>query len=108
MSEKERTGVAPSAAPPEGLQALTDEIERTREELGEKVGALVARADVTARAREKAAVVARRVSGKAKEKASQVKEKASQVKEKTAARIGSGVAAAPEPVRRAARQVASR
>ena len=45
MTEEERTGLAPSAgppensaAPPESQQALTEEIERTREELGETVG----------------------------------------------------------------------
>jgi succinyl-CoA synthetase beta subunit len=104
MTEEEGTGRAPSAAPPENLEALTEEIERTREELGETVEALVAKADVSARTREKAAEVAGRVSGKA----SQVKEAASQVKEQAAARLGSAGAAAPEPVRLAAKQAASR
>ena len=104
MTEEQRTGAAPSAAPPEGIQELTDEIGRTREELGETVEALAAKADVTARAREKAAEVAGRISGKA----SQVKETAGQLKEQGAARLGSAGAAAPEPVRRAARQAASR
>ena len=103
MTEEERTGLAPSAAPPESLQALTGEIERTREELGETVEALVAKADVKARARDKAAEVAGRVSGAA----SQVKGTASQVKEQAATRVGAAGAAAPEPVRRAASRAAS-
>lgn len=103
MTEEERTGLAPSAAPPESLQALTDEIERTREELGETVEALVAKADVKARARDKATEVAGRVSSMA----SQVKGTASQVKEQAAARAGTAGAAAPEPVRRAASRAVS-
>jgi ElaB/YqjD/DUF883 family membrane-anchored ribosome-binding protein len=104
MTEEERTGVAPSAAPTDGLQELTDEIGQTREELGETVEALVAKADVTARAREKATEVAGRISGKA----SQVRETAGQLKEQGTARLSSAGTAAPEPVRRAARQAASR
>ena len=102
MTEEERTGLAPSAAPPEGMQALTEEIERTRAELGETVETLVAKADVKARARDKAAEVAGRVSGAA----SQVKGTASQVKEQAATRVGAASAAAPEPVRRAASRAA--
>jgi hypothetical protein len=69
MTEEERTGLAPSPAPPESppedLQALTEEIDRTRQELGETVEALVAKVDVKARAREKAAELAGRVSAAA-------------------------------------------
>ena len=66
MTEEERTGLAPSPAPPpESLQALTEEIDRTRQELGETVEALVAKVDVKARAREKAAGLAGRVSAAA-------------------------------------------
>lgn len=109
MTEEERTGLAPgaappesSAAPPESLQELTEEIERTREELGETVEALVAKADVKARARDKAAEMAGHVSGAA----GQVKGTASQVKEQAATRVGAASAAAPEPVRRAASRAA--
>jgi len=97
MIDEEGTGRAPSAAPPEGLEALTEEIGRKRQELGETAKALVAKTDVTARVREKAAEVAGRVSGKA-----------SQVKETAAARMGSAGAAVPGRVRRAAKQTASR
>ena len=103
MTEEERTGLSPSATPPDSLQALTGEIERTREELGETVEALVAKADVKARARDKAAEVAGRVSGAV----GQLKGTASQAKERAATRVGAASAAAPEPVRRAARQAAS-
>jgi predicted transcriptional regulator len=85
MTDEEGNGRAPSAAPPESLEGLTEEIERTRKDLGETVEALAAKADVTARAREKATEVAGRVSGKA----SQLKDTASQVKEQAAVRMGS-------------------
>lgn len=69
MTEEERTGLAPSPPPPENrpesLQALTEEIDRTRQELGETVEALVAKVDVKARARAKAAELAGRVSAAA-------------------------------------------
>ncbi len=104
MTDEEGTGRAPSAAPPESLEALTEEIGHARKELGETVEALVAKADVPVRAREKAAELAGLVSSKA----SQVKETASQVKVQAAARMGSAGAAAPGRVRRAAKQAASR
>jgi len=49
MTGDELTGRTPGDAPPDDIQALTQEIERTREELGETVEALAAKADVTAR-----------------------------------------------------------
>ncbi len=104
MTEVNGPAGPPSAAPPEGIEELTGEIERTRAELGETVGALVAKADVTARARQKAAEVAGHVS----DKASQLKETASQVKGQATARMSSAGGAAPEPVRRATTQAAGR
>ena len=104
MKDEEGNGHAPGAAPPESLEGLTEEIDRTREELGETVEALVAKADVTARAREKATEVAGRVSGRA----SQLKDTANQVKEQAAVRMSSAAASSPEPVRRGAKQVAAR
>lgn len=53
------------AAAPGDRQALAREIEQTREDLGETVAALVARADVKARARERAHELSARVAGKA-------------------------------------------
>jgi len=62
-------GTATSAAPgpPDDRQALQEEIERTREHLGETVEALVAKADVKARAQDKA----RELTGRLKAKADQ-------------------------------------
>jgi Protein of unknown function (DUF3618) len=60
----------PGDAPPDGIQALTEEIERTREDVGETVAALAAKADVIARVREEASEVAGRLrdaAGKVKE-----------------------------------------
>ena len=71
-------GVGPGDAPPDGIQALTEEIQRTREDVGETVAALAAKADLMARAQEKATEVA----GRLRDTAGQVKEK---VKEQAAA-----------------------
>jgi Protein of unknown function (DUF3618) len=63
-------GPGPGDAPPDGIQALTEEIERTREDVGETVAALAAKADVIARVREEASEVAGRLrdaAGKVKE-----------------------------------------
>jgi hypothetical protein len=67
-------GTATSAAPgpPDDRQALQEEIERTREHLGETVEALVAKADVKARAQDKA----RELTGRLKAKADQADVKA--------------------------------
>ena len=100
--------------------ALVEDIERTRAELGDTVQALVAKADVKARAQQRAA----EVSTQAKEKlqtmkqelagrASQLAGKAEQTGQAAAANrktvLGAGTAAlanAPEPVQRGAQQVA--
>ena len=63
-------GPGPGEAPPDSIQALTEEIKRTREDIGETVAALAAKTDIMARAREKASQVAghlRDTVGKAKE-----------------------------------------
>ena len=67
-------GTATSAAPgpPDDRQALQEEIERTREHLGVTVEALVAKADVKARAQDKA----RELTGRLKAKADQADVKA--------------------------------
>jgi hypothetical protein len=59
---KDATG---SGTPPESAEALTEDIERTRRELGETVEALVAKTDVKARAQHQAAEVAGRLRDKA-------------------------------------------
>ncbi len=61
---------APGDGPPDEIQALTEDIERTREDIGETVAALAAKADIMARARKKAGEVGGRLSataGKVKE-----------------------------------------
>jgi Protein of unknown function (DUF3618) len=68
-------GLGPGDAPPDSIQALTEEIKRTREDVGETVAALAAKADFKARAREKANEVAGRLwdtAGKVKEQAAAV------------------------------------
>ena len=68
----------PGDAPPDDIRALTEELQRTGEDVGETVAALAAKADLMARAREKATEVA----GRLRDTAGQVKE---QVKEQAAA-----------------------
>jgi archaellum component FlaD/FlaE len=87
--------VSAAAAPPDDPQQLAEEIERTREQLGETVEQLAAKADVKARAQDKA----RQVTGRLKGKAGQARQQAAAA----AAKISE---ATPEPVRRAAAQAA--
>jgi hypothetical protein len=65
-------------APPDDVQELQQEIEQTREQLGDTVERLVAKTDVKARAQGKAAELADRVKGQA-----------SQARTQAAARTGS-------------------
>jgi Protein of unknown function (DUF3618) len=51
-------------APPDDPQALVEDINRTREELGETVEALAAKGDVKARAQQRAAEVSGQLKGK--------------------------------------------
>ena len=63
-------GSGPGDAPPDDIQALTEEIKRTREDVGETVAALAAKADIMARVQAKAGEVAghlRDAAGKVKE-----------------------------------------
>ena len=63
-------GPGPGDAPPDAIQALTEEINRTREDVGQTVAALAAKADITARLREEESKVAGRIrdtAGKVKE-----------------------------------------
>ena len=92
------TGPATSHAdadtgPPDDVEELQQEIEQTRERLGETVEQLVAKTDVKARAQDKAAELTGRV------------------KEQLSGRVASAVApvwrATPEPVRQAVAKGAS-
>ncbi len=77
------------AAVPDDAQQLQQEIERTRDQLGETVEQLAAKADVKARARDKAAEFSGRVKSKAgqarKEAAARSESARSQLAGKTAA-----------------------
>jgi hypothetical protein len=59
-------------APPDDVQELQQEIEQTREQLGETVQQLAAKADVKARAQDKAAQLADRVKGQTGQARAQV------------------------------------
>jgi hypothetical protein len=87
--------VTPGEAPPDNLQALTEEIERTRTELGETVEALAAKADVKARAQDRAADAKQTIL-----------DVGGQVKSGTAQAAATVWNAAPEPVQRAAKRAA--
>jgi anti-sigma-K factor RskA len=62
----------PGDVPPDSIQALTEQIKQTREDVGETIAALAARADFKARARERASVAA----GRLRDAADKVKERA--------------------------------
>jgi serine/threonine protein kinase HipA of HipAB toxin-antitoxin module len=75
---------AGGGTPPQSADALTADIERTRQELGETVEALVAKADVKTRAQDRAAEVAGSLRGKARTAIGRAREGARGVKEKAA------------------------
>ncbi|HTA04668.1 MAG TPA: DUF3618 domain-containing protein [Streptosporangiaceae bacterium] len=82
--------------PPDDIQELRQEIERTREQLGDTVQQLAAKTDVQARARDKAVEMTRKVRGKASQAQAE------------AAAVGAPVwEATPEPVRQAVAKGAS-
>jgi archaellum component FlaD/FlaE len=123
---------AAAAAPPDDPQQLAEEIERTREQLGDTVEQLAAKADVKARAQDKAGQLTGRLKGKAGQARQQAAATAGQVQRRLAdkttgprqkvvsvsgpvqdqVRQQAATAAAqiskvtPEPVRRAAAQAA--
>ena len=129
-------GTATSAAPgpPDDRQALQEEIERTREHLGETVEALVAKTDVKAQAKDKVGQLTDRVKGSTAQAKEQAAAKAAQAKEQLttktqdvkqaaatngapakeqfqarATAVGGKVRdVTPEPVQRAARHAAAR
>jgi Protein of unknown function (DUF3618) len=89
--------VTRGAAPHDDLQALTEEIERTRTQLGETVEELAAKADVKARAQEKAADAKQTIV----EVGGRVKDQVTSGTARTAATIREKM---PEPVQRAAKR----
>ena len=122
MSTDSPAGADPGAVPDDPKQ-LRLEIERTREQLGETVEALVAKTDVKARAKEQAEQLSQRLKGTTAQARSQLAGKTADVRNAAVATGGSArdqlqarataVGGAvrdktPEPVQRAARQVAQR
>ena len=70
MTQSGPADPGPGDAPPDSIQALTAEINRTREDVGETVAALAAKADIKARLREEESEVAgwlRDTAGKVKD-----------------------------------------
>jgi ElaB/YqjD/DUF883 family membrane-anchored ribosome-binding protein len=63
----------------DGKQAILDDIDRTREQLGETVEALAAKADVKAQAKQKASDVQAQAKQKASDVQAQAKQKATEV-----------------------------
>ena len=76
--------VTPGAEPPADPDQIRQEIERTRDQLGETVEALVAKADVKAQAKERVG----QLSDRLKDKTAQVKDTAAQAKDQATARVG--------------------
>ncbi|WP_405785818.1 DUF3618 domain-containing protein [Streptomyces sp. NBC_01367] len=102
MNDDARTNIgtpAPTPASP-GSAELRDQVERTRDELGQTVEALAAKADIKAQAKEKTAAV----KGQAAEKAALVSD---QIREKTghAARLVKDMT--PDPLLEKAGQAAT-
>jgi len=75
---------AGSGTPPQSADALTADIERTRQELGETVEALVAKTDVKARAQHRAAEIAGSLRGKTRTAIAKARDGARGAKEKVA------------------------
>jgi Protein of unknown function (DUF3618) len=125
-------GGPPTEPLPDDQQALAEDIERTREELGATVEALAAKADVKARAREKAAEMSGRLTGAAGQAGAQLSAGTRRLRNEAAGslatakrtilnasgpvrqqvsragRTGTTVwQAAPEPVQRTAKRAAS-
>jgi septal ring factor EnvC (AmiA/AmiB activator) len=110
--------VVPAPGPADDPQGLQEEIERTRERLGQTVEALVAKVDVKARAQDEASRLIGRLKGRAiqarQQAAAQAYQARHQVADKTggprqqAADVAAGIAAAtPDPVKQAAGTVAA-
>jgi Protein of unknown function (DUF3618) len=77
-----------ASGPADDAQELRQEIEQTREQLGETVEQLVARTDVKARARDQAAALGERVKGQASHARAQAVERARKVRDQLADQAG--------------------
>lgn len=92
-----------AAAAPASPEELRADIERTREELGDTVEALVAKTDVAARARQRGSSLARDVTGSAARLADRLAGRL----ETAAGRVLPPTTADPARARRAAQQAAT-
>jgi ABC-type transporter Mla subunit MlaD len=112
MTAEESAGAVAHSAPPNDEQAVVDDIARTREQLGETVEALAAKADMKARAQEKVAEVSGRLKDKAQDVRDQVTSHADQARSglaDTTADARQKIAGASAPVASGVRdQVSSR
>jgi cobalamin biosynthesis Mg chelatase CobN len=72
----DQTPLSPEPGPDAGIDEIQADIEHTRKELGETIGALSAKADVTGRVQQKPAETKDRVAEKANETKDVVAEKA--------------------------------
>ena len=97
-----------TGVPADDAQALTAEIERTREELGQTVEALAAKVDVKSQARRKVAELRGRRDQVTAQAASQAATARGQVAAQAAAARDRAWQAAPPGVQRAAQQAAAR
>jgi len=75
---------AGGGTPPQSAEAITADIERTRQELGETVEALAAKADVRARAQHRVTEVAENLRGKARSTVEKARAGARSAKDKVA------------------------
>ena len=80
MTAAEGTGDQRPSAPPDNPDALVEEINRTREDLGNTVEALAAKVDVKARAQQKATEVSGQLKGKVRDVTQGLSGKADQLK----------------------------
>ena len=80
----EGTATSDAPGPPDDRQALQEEIERTREHLGETVEALVAKVDVKARAKDEAGRLIGRLKAKAVQARQQAAERAADARRQAA------------------------
>ncbi len=88
--QQQESGTASS--PPDDAQELREEIERTREQLGDTVEALMAKADVKARAQEKAGQFAERMKTTAVQAGQQAAARVGQVQSNVQSQVRSQIA----------------
>jgi chromosome segregation ATPase len=106
MTAPEKAGT-PASEPPDDVQQVQQEIEQTREHLGDTVEQLAAKADVKARTRDKAAELAGRVESTTSRARQQAAVRAESLRGQIAAAGAPAWEATPEGIRRAVTKGAS-